>query len=676
MKKLFSVLINIYKKYGNLFQGKFFYVFILFYKHQREWGTNRAIVYVLREILHIHMIKGRNKVSAIGKMLEEARIKFGYTDSLFVYPVDECVTLKLKGKILGNCCVNYSKIVNGSLEALKMNESDPFSLANDSLIGHIEAYTDRIIASIRTSDLSNKDLIINNLSDIRTKEADTFEGALQRILLINAIQWQTGHILVGLGRLDVVLDRFSDDERSDEELKPIIKDFLRQLHEYYCLKSNALMGDTGQIIILGGATQDDGYFNNRFTGLFIDAIRELRVPDPKVLVRISSKTPDSIWEKLVDLIMAESGSPLISNDDVVIPCMLEFGYSKEEAYGYTTSACWEPMPSEGCEQNNIVSVNCLKPFDIVSEKLMEKEPDSFEAFLDLYFAGLEKHVRDILEYIDSIDWEEDPLISMFNTAARQKHIDVAFGGGKSNNYGLLTVAMGNVVNSLINIRKLVYDDHIISLQELNRIRRGDFRGRTDIKELLSKMPKMFGTDGSDVISMVNMITSKMQMIVSEYRNRFGGKIKIGLSSPHYIMNSTDHPASFDGRGKGDPFTVHISNDHASDHLGLINFASGLDYGNARFNGNVVDMLVSPALLSDPVQKDKYIFLLRQGFKRGMFQLQLNCISADILRKAKADPEGFPNLIVRVWGFNAYFVQLPKEYQDYLIERAQCYERAS
>ncbi|MCR5652137.1 MAG: hypothetical protein K6F86_13265 [Lachnospiraceae bacterium] len=676
MKKLFSLLINIYKKYGNLFQGKCFYAFILFYKHQREWGTGRALKYVLKEFPHIHVIKGRDKVSAIGKMLEKVRIRPGQSDSLFVYPVDECVTLKLKGKILGNCCVDYSKIIGNSLEDLKMNEGEVFSLSNDSLIGYIESFTERIIASVGSSELKNKDLIIRNLQDTKTKKADTLEGALQRILLINAIQWQTGHILVGLGRLDLVLDRFSDDKRTDEELKGILKDFLRNLHEYYCLKSNALMGDTGQIIILGGNTEDGGYFTNRFTGLFLDAVKELDLPDPKVLIRISSKTPDQLWEKITDLIMAENGSPLISNDDVVIPCMLEFGYSKEEAYGYTTSACWEPMPGEGCEQNNIVSINCLEAFDIISGSIKEKEPDSFEAFMDLYFDGLEKHVKEILDYIDGIEWEEDPVISLFNSSARSRHMDAACGGGRSNNYGLLTVAMGNAVNSIMNIKKLVYEDHIFSLQELDRIRRSNFKGRADVRELLSGMPKMYGTDDPAVVSMVNMITGRIRKMVSEYRNRFNGRVKIGLSSPHYIMNSTDYPASFDGRGKGDPFAVHISNDHASDHIGLISFAAGLDYGNAGFNGNVVDMLVSPALINDTMQREKFIYMLRQGFKQGMFQLQLNCISADELRKAKANPEDFPDLIVRVWGFNAYFVQLPEEYQDYLIERAERYERAS
>ena len=164
--------------------------------------------------------------------------------------------------------------------------------------------------------------------------------------------------------------------------------------------------------------------------------------------------------------------------------------------------------------------------------------------------------------------------------------------------------------------------------------------------------------------------------MSGYRNRFGGKVKIGLSSPHYIMNSSGYPASFDGRKKGDPFAVHISREGSSDCLSLLNFAASLDYGRGRFNGNVVDMVVSPVFISDEDQKSKFKNMIKTGFDKGVFQLQMNFFTSEKLKKAKEHPEDFPNLMVRVWGFNAYFVQLPEEYQDYLIARAERYERAA
>ena len=173
--------------------------------------------------------------------------------------------------------------------------------------------------------------------------------------------------------------------------------------------------------------------------------------------------------------------------------------------------------------------------------------------------------------------------------------------------------------------------------------------------------------------MVNLITAKTKDALRDYRNPFGGKVKFGLSSPHYIMNSTGYPASFDGREKGDPFSVHIS---ASDNVAyteLMSFASSIEYSDGRFNGNVVDFMMSPHFVR--ANLGKFTNMIREAFTQGICQMQANIIDSDILLKAKNDPKKFPNLIVRVWGFNAYFNELPEEYKDYLIERAKQSELA-
>ena len=90
--------------------------------------------------------------------------------------------------------------------------------------------------------------------------------------------------------------------------------------------------------------------------------------------------------------------------------------------------------------------------------------------------------------------------------------------------------------------------------------------------------------------------------MKDKRNKLGGRYKFGLSSPDYIMASKDFPASFDGRKKGEPFAVHISSDTSNAYTELINFASKLDYGENRFNGNVVDFMVSPDFIENNFEK--------------------------------------------------------------------------
>ena len=100
---------------------------------------------------------------------------------------------------------------------------------------------------------------------------------------------------------------------------------------------------------------------------------------------------------------------------------------------------------------------------------------------------------------------------------------------------------------------------------------------------------------------------------------------------------------------------------------LLLFASKLDYMGAKSNGNVVDFFVNPRLLNENL--DKYQMLLTQAFKQGVYQIQMNVVSSEVLIAAKSDPALFPNLVVRVWGFSAYFNDLPDEYKELLIQRA-------
>lgn len=97
------------------------------------------------------------------------------------------------------------------------------------------------------------------------------------------------------------------------------------------------------------------------------------------------------------------------------------------------------------------------------------------------------------------------------------------------------------------------------------------------------------------------------------------------------------------------------------------FASKLDYDGCKFNGNVVDFMASPNFITDNFEK--FTDFLEISTRIGYFQMQMNVVDSKTLMEAKKNPELHPNLIVRVWGFSAYFNDLPLEYKDVLIDRA-------
>jgi formate C-acetyltransferase len=272
----------------------------------------------------------------------------------------------------------------------------------------------------------------------------------------------------------------------------------------------------------------------------------------------------------------------------------------------------------------------------------------------------------MINEINDIDWETDPLLSFFIDDCDNDFKDLSEGGAIYNNYGFTSVSLSNTVDSLLNLKDLVFDKKRFTLPELNEFRSNNFID-DDVRDTLKNQTNKFGRDNEEVIDLTNDIINHVQKTISNKTTKFGGKFKFGLSSPSYISHSPNIKASFDGRKDFEPFDVHISLDENKDYTELMRFASKIDYSGYKFNGNVVDFMVTPDFINKNF--DKFLDFIILSFEMGVFQMQLNVVDSKTLIKAKENPQDYPNLIVRVWGFSAYFKDLPPSYQDLLIKRA-------
>ena len=660
----------------------------------RRFGSKEKASSYLAKNMHRFYITGSkfNKGTQIKNLFRKVDIHI--PKSGFIFFLDEFKHLSEDGHIIDNISIDYSRVLKSSV--YEYNEfyfhpkagrgfardlsSDFIKNQLDALDG-IELLIYRIIKKLRNSNHKDRAKFARYFENMIDKPAEHFEEALQRILFYNQLLWQTGHGLNGLGRLDKILEDYYFDDLnsgfiSQEEAYDLIKSFLRTLHTYYWYKSAALMGDTGQVIILGGKYDDEYgeyYFYNDLTYMFIRAIKDLQLPDPKVLLRVSSETPRDLIELSLETINTGIGSPLFSNDEVVIDKMIEFGYDKEDANNYVVSACWEPSAvGKGFEQNNINFISYLKPlnefFDNETEQFLENV-NNFGELFNSYKYYLKKDADELVAFLDNIEWNSDPLLSLFIDNCNEKNMDISQGGAKYNHYGITTVGLANTVNSLYAIKKLVFEDKKYSLNELNKMRKNNFKKdkyQDAYNELKSIKPR-FGMDDEEILDISNDIIQFLEDCFKDYANKFGGKIKFGLSAPSYISAGAEINASFDGRKAGEPLSTHISLDTNKDFTEVLRFASKLDYGGAKFNGNVIDLMLSPDFIKN--HSDKFTDFIYSSIKLGFFQMQMNVVDSKTLIEAKENPEAHPNLIVRVWGFSAYFNDLPEEYQDLLISRA-------
>lgn len=549
----------------------------------------------------------------------------------FFYSLDHSIVVKPKNTIIHNMPVDYDYVTNLEL--------------GDSVIENsIKDYVKRI-----------------NDPRVTLEKPHDLKSALQSILLWNSLLWQTGHNLVGLGRLDKVLAKYPIPEDAEE----LICDFLKTLHCEYTFKSGALRGDTGQIILLGGLDENGEYFCNEYTKLFIKCIEKIHLPDPKLLLRCSKNMPKELMDLSMECNATGIGSPLFSNDDIVIPKLIDFGYEAKDAYNYGVSACWEPLSiGNSLEQNNLANVeygSCMHQV-LVDEKL--SDCSTFDDVLNVFYKKLEGNSIQIKTGLDRIVWEDDPLLSLMMGLKT----DIAQGGAKYNDYGILSVGMSAAVNSLLNIKKFVFEEHKYTLKDVQKIVLDNYQDSVDDFALFSENENGYGTESDEAISLTNKIIAKTETFFKDYRNKFGGKVKFGLSSPGYLMIGQNCGATLDGRKAGEAFQTHISRDKGEPLTEIMNFESKLKFTGTSANANVLDVMVPSSLLKDNV--DKFAIYMMAGIKAGIFQLQMNVLSYAQLVDAKAHPEKYPNLIVRVWGFSSYFNDLPEEYKDHLINRAK------
>lgn len=568
----------------------------------------------------------------------------------------------------------YDKVLTNGIADLKYPGTDTaFQKSFNSICDSLCILIDRIIQYIKSVDNVDNDRRIRWFNNLKTKPAEHFEEAIQRMLFVNQMLWQTDHRLVGLGAWDSFLyPYYETDVKSGfitrEEALQVLKDLFRVLHENYQYKSNILMGDTGQIFVLGKSAPGGNYICNEMTYMFIEAMRNVQQPDPKCLLRINKKTPDDLLELSLDSIATGIGAPLLANDEVIIPCLINFGIDAHDACEYVTSACWEPLigGKSSCN-NNRTPLNYLRALDNMIKREDLSSIDSFDTLLERYFKYLKLNLKAVKRVLSNHRFQRDMLLSVFIDGCYEREKDVSQGGAKYGDLGITSVAMGNTIDSLINIKKYVFEEKKYSLYDVKKMLVLNFDGFDEELSMLQNEKSYYGKDEPDVIELVQRIMDFTSKELKDYDDGNNSRIKVGLSGSAYMDAARGFGASFDGRRAGDAFTVHISNEENDSFTEIVNFASSLSYKDNQFNGNVIDFMLSPDFVRN--NRDKFVMFIKGAVNAGFFEMQMNVVSSKTLIEAMEKPEKFPNLIVRVWGFSAYFNDLPEEYKEVLVRRA-------
>jgi len=304
--------------------------------------------------------------------------------------------------------------------------------------------------------------------------------------------------------------------------------------------------------------------------------------------------------------------------------------------------------------------------------------ESFEQFFEAYAAQqrfLIKQAVTLNNMYAEIHAEArpTPLLSALVDGCIDRGLDITGGGALYNSSGTSNIGLADITDSLLVIKKLVFDDKNLTFGELKSALDDNFAKTPTIKALIKNRVPLFGSGQPEAVAMANRVTSLLHGLYSAEKNYRGGPYTCGFwSMSQHVAYGNLSGTLPSGRLAGKAFTPGLTpQPHAgSSYLSFITDVAALKPENID-NNMAFNVKIAPSL-ADSRKKinDVMTGYVKTYLDLGGMQMQFNVVSSDVLKDAMANPENYRNLIVRISGYNAYFVTLNKQQQIELIERAE------
>ena len=522
--------------------------------------------------------------------------------------------------------------------------------------------------------------IAATLAHVPLNGARTFHEALQSLRILHYAMWCEGEYHCGLGRIDQYLFPYYDADIKAGRLT--YESALEELEEFFiaCNRDSDLyigvqQGDNGQSVMLGGVTREGKTAFNDLSRLCLKACGELKLVDPKINLRVDKSTPLEIYELGTELTAKGLGFPQYANDDVVIPALERWGYETEDARDYSVAACWEFLvPGCGMDINNIDAVSFVGALDAALRILTQRRRDAEISFEDVkaeFKAEVQRRADALVEKYRHVEILPGPFVSVISTDCIEKARDISK-GAKYNNFGIHGTGIAVAVDSLASVRELVFEKKLVTLPELVSLLDSDFAGRDDVRAAAKAAPKMGNADPR-ADDLAKWLIDFWGHAFDGKKNDRGGIFRPGTGSAmYYIWHTRDVPASADGRLKGGPLSANYAPSldvPVKGPVSVIRSFTEPDLGPVC-NGGPLTIEIHDSAFSMPDGVEKVAHLVKFFIERGGHQMQINTINRDTLLDAQTCPERHRHLIVRVWGWSGYFIELDKPYQDQIIKRVE------
>lgn len=526
--------------------------------------------------------------------------------------------------------------------------------------------------------------VLANLRDVPEHPPESFAQAVQSLWFAYAFQRLCGNWL-GIGRIDEMLGPFL---RRDLAAGITTLDEAREVLAHFWIKGTEWIGANPwggsgdaqfyQNIILAGVDAAGNELANEVTYLVLDIVEELHISDFPIAVRLNRNSPDRLLKRMAEVQRQGGGIVAAYNEEVVIAALHKFGYPLDEARGFTNDGCWEALiPGK----TNFI----YRPFDtllclqhaLALNDLSQPIPDyaDFEMVYEAFTARLTDEVR--AHQAGTRDYcrhgHPATLVSLFVEGCIEKGRGYYERGPKYTVFAPHAGGIANTANSLLTIRKVVFDEKLLGLREFVEVLRGNWQGQEPLRRLVARRVAAYGNDDEEADAMVQRVFNTYTDLVGAQREANGVLMPAGISTFGREIEWRAHrKATADGHLVGEILATNFSPSPGTDTAGPT--AALRSYCKMDFtrlpNIGTLELKVLPSSVQGEAGITALVGLMRSFVRLGGCFVHIDVMDSALLLDAQRHPEKYPNLSVRIAGWSARFATLHKDWQDMVIGRTQ------
>ena len=522
------------------------------------------------------------------------------------------------------------------------------------------------------------------LNALAERKPETLFEAMQTTVIYYVLQHMfEGDLLRTLGRLDSLYYPYYVKEDKAVADKLII-DFLKEI--------DRLKAPSNIPFAIGGTDINGKSLINELSFALVDAYNKAGTSNTKFHILCSENMPEDIVMKALDGVRNGKNSIVFMNDKKIVESLMKIGADKEDAVDYHVVGCYECGARKEITCSCGTRINIPKALEcalnngrdmLTGELIGLENSGKWESFEELYNEFIRQTVyfcRSAMKLTDL--WEAHyseihsaPIFSATYESALLKGGDI-YGdrAAKYNNSSLNAIGLATAADSLAAIRKAVFEDKLISADELPEILRTNWKGREPLRLLIKNKYPKYGQDDARTDALTRDIVKHLADTVNGRPNGKGGVFRLGLFSIDWRWEMGRYTAaSFDGRLAGETLSQNASatfgnaKNGATAHLKSV---AAIDASDTP-NGTIADIDLHFSAVSGDNGLKALFSSLKTFFELGGFGVQYNVLNTDVLKEARLHPEKYPDLQVRLCGWNVLFSSLSeKEKQDFIERSAQ------